>query len=93
MEPDDFKKAVAETIKAQLHNLHISRSQFANMMQTQPSVVTKWLSGKHNFTLETLCDIESKLKERRDFVNKLNRPVNQVEITSVLPVAYNPSKQ
>jgi transcriptional regulator with XRE-family HTH domain len=39
----------------------LSKSAFAQLMNVQPSVVTKWLSGSHNFTIETLFEIEQKL--------------------------------
>jgi ribosome-binding protein aMBF1 (putative translation factor) len=38
-----------------------SQRQFAINMGKRPSEVTKWLSGTHNFTLETLSMIESYL--------------------------------
>lgn len=34
-----------------------SKSQFAEKVDRNPSEITKWLSGTHNFTLETLTDI------------------------------------
>jgi transcriptional regulator with XRE-family HTH domain len=36
----------------------ISKKQFAQMLGQQPSVITKWLSGTHNFTADTLADIQ-----------------------------------
>jgi hypothetical protein len=30
-------------------------------MDVQPSIITRWLSGKHNFTTTTLFEIEQKL--------------------------------
>jgi len=38
-----------------------SKQVFANEMMQQPSVISKWLSGTHNFTADTLWDIEDKL--------------------------------
>ncbi len=38
-----------------------TKKHLADTMQKQPSEVTKWLSGTHNFTLETLYLIESYL--------------------------------
>jgi transcriptional regulator with XRE-family HTH domain len=38
-----------------------SYSHFAAMLGQQPSVITKWLSGTHNFTTDTLFDIEAVL--------------------------------
>jgi ribosome-binding protein aMBF1 (putative translation factor) len=35
-----------------------SNSEFAARMHQQPSIVTRWLSGTHNFTIDTLSDIE-----------------------------------
>lgn len=36
----------------------IGKKQFAEMMGQSPSVITKWLSGGQNFTVDTLTDIE-----------------------------------
>jgi ribosome-binding protein aMBF1 (putative translation factor) len=33
----------------------------ADKMQKRPSEISKWLSGNHNFTLETIAQIESYL--------------------------------
>jgi transcriptional regulator with XRE-family HTH domain len=45
-----------------LEKKRITRSSFAQVMDVQPSVVTRWLSGSHNFTMDTLFDIEFALK-------------------------------
>lgn len=37
------------------------KSDFANRMQKNPSEISKWLSGTHNFTSNTLIDIENML--------------------------------
>jgi ribosome-binding protein aMBF1 (putative translation factor) len=42
----------------------ISKSKLAGLLGQHPSVITKWLSGTHNFTTDTLTDIESALKIR-----------------------------
>ena len=34
-----------------------SNSTFAKKLGKQPSVITKWLSGTHNFTMDTLDEI------------------------------------
>lgn len=36
----------------------LKKMQLAEMMNKRPSEVTKWLSGTHNFTLDTLYSIE-----------------------------------
>lgn len=48
---------IAEALKAK----GWSKSEFATRMNQQPSVVTRWLSGTQNFTLDTLSDIEEML--------------------------------
>jgi ribosome-binding protein aMBF1 (putative translation factor) len=35
--------------------------QLAEALEQNPSVITKWLSGTHNFTSDTLSDIEEVL--------------------------------
>lgn len=54
----DKKKQVAEKIKDRLKELGINRQEFAGMMNVQPSAVTRWLRGDHNFTVFTLFEIE-----------------------------------
>lgn len=43
---------------------NIGKKELAEMMGQQPSVITKWLSGKHNFTTDTLTDIQRVLGVR-----------------------------
>jgi transcriptional regulator with XRE-family HTH domain len=38
-----------------------SQTEFAEQMGKQPSEISKWLSGTHNFTSDTLFDIGDKL--------------------------------
>ena len=38
-----------------------SKKHLADLMEKRPSEITKWLSGTHNFTLETLYRIETYL--------------------------------
>ena len=40
----------------------LSRKQLAHALEKQPSEITKWLSGTHNFTSDTLFDLERVLK-------------------------------
>lgn len=48
-------KKISEAIEAR----GLSRKEFANSLNKNPSEVTKWLSGTYNFTLDTLYKIES----------------------------------
>lgn len=59
---EEAKKAIAEKIRVTLKEYKISKKEFAVMMGTHPSCITKWLSGKQNFTIKTLFEIEEKLK-------------------------------
>lgn len=38
-----------------------TKISFAEKMSKRPSVITKWLSGTHNFTIDTLFEIEKAL--------------------------------
>jgi ribosome-binding protein aMBF1 (putative translation factor) len=38
------------------------KTDFAHKIGKNPSEITKWLSGTHNFTVDTLSDIESVLQ-------------------------------
>ncbi|HAD12740.1 MAG TPA: hypothetical protein DCF33_09920, partial [Saprospirales bacterium] len=42
----------------------INKKQFAELVGQSPSVITKWLSGGHNFTVDTLTDIQRVLNVR-----------------------------
>jgi len=42
----------------------IGKKQFAELVGQSPSVITKWLSGGHNFTIDTLTDIQRVLGVR-----------------------------
>lgn len=79
----------------------ISRQEFAQRLGKQRSVVTKWLSGTHNFTAETLVEIESalaiRLIEDADNVysitsshykrSKVNNRWHEVDVASTLGLA------
>lgn len=60
----EIKQGVADKIKRAIESYGINRKEFAILMNVPPSTVTKWLSGMHNFTTNTIFDIESKLKIR-----------------------------
>ena len=51
----------AEQIRSALSERGLSRKQFADLMGRNPSDVTKWLSGKHNFTIALLEEISDAL--------------------------------
>lgn len=52
------RKRTAEEILDALTASGMSRKEFALKMGRQPSEVTKWLSGKHNFTSDLLAETQ-----------------------------------
>lgn len=44
---------IADAMKEQ----RITKSELAKMMGRRPSEITKWLSGNHNFTSDTLAEL------------------------------------
>ena len=55
------KIRIASIIADALTVKGIAKKQFAKKVGRKPSEITKWLSGTHNFTLDTLTDIEQVL--------------------------------
>lgn len=41
---------------------NLNKGAFAKLMGVQPSVISKWLSAEHNFTIDTLFKIEKVLE-------------------------------
>ena len=54
--------SIAANIDDALKAKGISQKDLASRLGKQPSVVSKWLSGTHNFTCDTLMDIQSVLE-------------------------------
>lgn len=64
--PAEFEKTkkrmlLAAKIQNAIKAKGLTYKQFALLMDQYESVVSKWLSGTHNFTADTLFDIEEKL--------------------------------
>lgn len=57
----DNRMLLAARIAEAMQEKNISQVQLAVMMGKNHSAITKWLSGTHNFTSDTLSDIESAL--------------------------------
>ena len=53
------KMMMASKIADAIKNKRISKKEFAELINQKPSVITKWLSGGHNFTMDTLSDIQA----------------------------------
>ena len=41
---------------------YLTKLAFAKIMKKDPSIISRWLSGSHNFTIETLCEISFKTR-------------------------------
>jgi ribosome-binding protein aMBF1 (putative translation factor) len=57
----DNRMMLASKIKDGMDAKGWKNKHLANALNQQPSVITKWLSGTHNFTSDTLSDIEDVL--------------------------------
>lgn len=53
---------LAQKILNRIKDKGLTRQEFAQLMNVQPSIITRWLTGNHNFTMETLYDIERNLQ-------------------------------
>ena len=67
-----------------MEKLGVSKKQLADMMGRRPSEITKWLSGDHNFTMDTLAELSYYLRE------KITGETIVLENTFI-SVAYDPS--
>jgi ribosome-binding protein aMBF1 (putative translation factor) len=54
----ETKMRLAAKIYAAMQTQSITKSAFAEQLNVSPSLITKWLSGQHNFTVDTLVKIE-----------------------------------
>lgn len=61
-EQNDRRMRLAVKIANTLHERGITNQEFAYMLGKKPSEISRWLSGTHNFTTETLWQIERTLK-------------------------------
>lgn len=57
----DRKQEIARQIKEAMEAAGLGRKQLADKMGKNPSEITRWLSGKHNFTVDLLSQISEVL--------------------------------
>ena len=69
------QKIAAEQIEVAMKERGLGKKQFAELMHKNPSEVTKWLSGKHNFTIALLEEISKALGVRITGVEDVNELV------------------
>ena len=51
------KMRLAIKIEDAIIKAGLTKKEFAMRLNKKPSEISKWLSGTHNFTTDTLCDI------------------------------------
>lgn len=71
----DRKMRIAAQLDLILKDLDLSKSVFASKMKKQPSEITRWLSGTHNFTIDTITEIECVLNRK---LIKVENPAYEV---------------
>lgn len=57
-----------------------SKGEFAKRINQTPSTISKWLSGSHNFTLDTLTDIQRVLGIQLLYLNDVEPIKEDVNI-------------
>lgn len=69
----DKKMILATKIVNAIKAKGLKKSEFAEQMAKVPSEISKWLSGTHNFTIDTLMDIEKELSINLIDISNRNR--------------------
>lgn len=55
----DLSFAIADRLMELMQEKGLSKKEFADAIGRRPCEITKWLSGQHNFTIRTLCQIST----------------------------------
>ncbi|RXK85590.1 helix-turn-helix domain-containing protein [Filimonas effusa] len=75
----DDRMLMSLKIYNRMKELGLNQTQFAAMAGKQVSVISKWLSGTHNFTMETLTLISGMLNIR--LLDLEEQPIHRMELT------------
>jgi transcriptional regulator with XRE-family HTH domain len=57
-----MNNALARNLKEYIEFNQLTKLSFAKTMKKDPATISRWLSGDHNFTIETLCEISFKTR-------------------------------
>ena len=57
-----MNNALSRNLQNYIDDNHLTKLSFAKMMHKDPAIISRWLSGSHNFTIETLCEISFKTR-------------------------------
>lgn len=71
----DLSFAIAAHISEILARKGWNKSDLANAMGKKNAEISRWMSGQHNFTIETIAKIETVLGEDIISVKKYRKPV------------------
>ena len=52
---------IAERISEVLKGMHLTQKELAQKLHKKESEISKWLTGRHNFTMQTIAKIETAL--------------------------------
>ncbi|SFD47088.1 Helix-turn-helix [Chitinophaga sp. CF118] len=89
-EETDYKMKMAAKIYAALQRKGWTQTQLAEGMNKQVSIISKWLSGTHNFTMDTLISIQHILDIQ--LLNVEETPVSPFKLTvssKAIPISKN----
>jgi transcriptional regulator with XRE-family HTH domain len=72
----EYKMKLAAKIDKARVKMGLSKKLFAEKLSKSPSEISKWLSGTHNFTSDTLFDIQQLLNI--ELLNVEDNPVQKI---------------
>lgn len=82
----ESRMMIAIRIAEALRQQGLSQKDLADKLGKCPSEISKWLSGSHNFTVDTLSDIETALNIRLLCINEDNslKLVNTTYVMTIM---------
>ncbi len=81
---------ISAYIKDLMDRKDLRNKDLAARLGKKPSIITRWLSGTHNFTLDTLSDIEVALGERVIVKQPAEVKYHFSAVARTAPVEYSP---
>ena len=81
-----IKMQLAARLDDLIRESGLNKSEFASKLDKNPSEISKWLSGTHNFTIDTLVEISEALNihVQELFALESDLQVNTIQTGSVL---------
>ena len=58
----ELSYGIAERISEILKSKGLTQKEFAGQLNKRESEISKWLTGRHNFTMQTIAKIETALE-------------------------------